>query len=322
MPSRRVIGVDAGGTKLLGGVVDEDLAVHRRVRRRLAGAGREEVLEIMAAAVAELRAAAPEAEAVGFGIPSLIDHGRGRSVTSVHLPLDDLPFGAVMEQRLGLPVVFDNDTNVAVLAEHRAGAARDAGEAVMLTVGTGIGGGLVIGGELYRGSVGAGGELGHVVIDLDGPPCQGACPNRGCLEAVASGGALTREGERVAREAPESGLGAALAEGRPLAGELVTALAHGGDAAARGVVELVGRRLGAGIAGLVNALNPEVVVIGGGAGAAGGELLLGAARAEVAARALAPSRDVVRILPAAFGDEAGMVGAGIMALDAAGVARA
>ena len=322
MPSRRVIGVDAGGTKLLGGVVDEDLAVHHRVRRRLAGAGREEVLETMAAAVDELRAAAPDAAAVGFGIPSLIDRARGVSVTSVHLPLDDLPFAEAMEQRLGAPVAVENDANAAVLAEHRAGAGRGAAEVVMLTVGTGIGGGLVLGGELYRGTVGAAGELGHVVVDLDGPPCGGGCPNRGCLEAVASGSAIAREGERAARAAPGSALGTARAEGRAVTGELVVELAHGGDAAARGVLELIGRRLGAGIAGLVNALNPEVVIVGGGAGTAGGELLLAPARDEVATRALRPNRDLARIATAELGPEAGMVGAALMALEAVGVGRA
>ena len=317
MPSRRVIGVDAGGTKLLAGVLDEGLGVHHRVRRLLAGAGREAVLEIMAEAVEELRAAAPDVEAVGFGIPAVIDRRRARSAMSVHLPLDDLPFGEVMEERLGLLVAFDNDANAAVVAEHRAAAARGASDVVMLTLGTGIGGGLVLGGELYRGATGGGAELGHIVVDLDGPPCQGGCPSRGCLEAVASGGAIRREAERTAREEPGSALGRALREGRPVTGELATELARAGDPAALAVMELVGRRLGAGIAGLVNALNPEVVVIGGGAGAAGGELLLGPARAEVAARALSPNRETARVVAAELGPEAGMVGAALMALDGA-----
>ncbi len=125
-----------------------------------------------------------------------------------------MPFADVMAERLGLPVFVDNDANVAALAEHRAGAARGASEAVVLTIGTGIGGGLILRGELYRGAVGAAGELGHMVIDIDGPPCQGNCPGRGCFESLASGTALAREAVRIARERPESRLGRALAEGR------------------------------------------------------------------------------------------------------------
>jgi glucokinase len=185
----------------------------------------------------------------------------------------------------------------------------------MLTIGTGIGGGLVVDGRLARGSVGAGAELGHVVIDMDGPPCQGSCPNRGCLETFVSGSALAREGEAAARAHPASALGRARAGGRPVTGPLVTELAWDGDPAAREVVERAGRCLGVGLASLVNALNPEVAVIGGGVVAAG-ELLLAPARAELAARALRPSRDLVRVIPARFGDEAGMLGAALLALDA------
>ena len=312
---RRVIGVDAGGTKLLAGVIDEDLAVHHRVRRRWEEDDRSAVLEVMVEAVDEVRAAARDVEAVGFGIPSLVDRAGGVSLFSVHLPLEDVPFRDFMSERLGLPVVVDNDANAAALAEHRRGAGRGASHVVLLTVGTGIGGGLVLGGELYRGSIGAGAELGHMVVDLDGPPCFGGCPNRGCLEAVASGSAIAREGAAAAELAPESPLGRARAEGREITGSLVTELAHDGDEAARGVMVLAGRRLGVGISSLVNVFNPEVVVVGGGAMAAG-ELLLEPAREVLGQRGLGPARDLVRIEAAHFGDESGMLGAALMALEA------
>lgn len=252
--------------------------------------------------------------AVGFGIPCTIDRRTGRAVMAVNLALGDIPFGDVMSERLGMPVFVDNDSNVATLAEHRAGAARGADDVVMLTIGTGIGGGLVLGGELYRGSIGAGAELGHTVIDIDGPRCQGNCPNHGCVEALASGTALEREARRVAADEPRSGLGRALASGRELTGPLVTELAHDGDPAAIDAIALIGSRLGVAISGFVNIFNPQVVVIGGGVIAAG-ELLLEPARAEVAARALPPSRDEVRIVAARFGVEAGMIGAAAMAFD-------
>jgi len=310
-----VIGVDLGGTKLLAGVVDSDLSVHHRALRPALGVSAPALLDLVLDAVDEVRAAAPSPpQAVGFGIPCLIDQERGMAVMAVNLPLADVPFRELMAERLGLPVVLDNDANAAALAEHRYGAARGTRNAVMLTIGTGIGGGLVLDGALFRGSTGAGAELGHVTVDLDGPRCQGNCPNRGCLEAVASGTALAREALRLAEERPDSALGSALAGGREITGLLVTELAHDGDAAARSAVELIGRRLGVGIASFVNVFNPEVVVVGGGVLAAG-ELLLEPARAEVAARALRPSRDIVRIVPARFGHEAGMIGAATLAFD-------
>jgi glucokinase len=219
-----------------------------------------------------------------------------------------------MAERLGLPVFVDNDANAAVLAEHRRGAAAGATDVVMLTIGTGIGGGLILGGQLYRGANGAGAELGHTVIDINGPPCQGNCPNRGCIEVMASGTALAREAVRIAGERPGSGLAAALADGQALLGPLVTELAYDGDAAALEVLALIGSRLGAALTSFVNAFNPQVVVIGGGVMAAG-DLLLEPARAVVAERALRPARDEVRIVTAAFGVEAGMVGGGALAFD-------
>ncbi len=322
MPSPRVLAFDAGGTKLLGGVVDADGNVEHRVRQPIAGTGTEELLGIFAGAAEQLRSAAPDAAAAGYGIPALIDRRRGRSVESVHLALDDVPFGEVMEERIGLPVAWDNDTNMALLAEHRHGAARGTSEAVMLTIGTGIGGAMILGGRLYRGSMGAAGELGHVTVDVDGPPCQGGCPGRGCLEVLASGSAIGREGAIAAAEAPGSALGRAIGGGRPPVGELVTELAGAGDAAAQGVLELVGRRLGAGIVSLVHIFNPEVVVLGGGAMAAG-DFLLAPARAVLAERGLRPSRDGARVVAASLGDGAGMVGAAMAALEvAAGGERA
>jgi glucokinase len=315
MPGRRTIGVDMGGTKLLAGAVDPGLSVHHRVQRSMNRLDQSYLLDVVVDAVEEARdAAGGEIGAVGFGIPSLIDQRTGNAVIAVNLPLKDIRFADVMTERLGLPVFVDNDANVAALAEHRAGAARGCNEVVLMTIGTGIGGGLILGGRLYRGAIGAGAELGHLVIDMNGPPCQGNCPNHGCIEAMASGTALAREATRIARERPDSGLGRALAGGRELVGPLVSELAHDGDAAAIDAIELIGTRLGVAIASLVNIFNPEVVVIGGGVLGAG-ELLLNAARAEMLARAMPPSRDVVRIVPAAFGVEAGMIGAAALAFD-------
>jgi glucokinase len=313
MPARRTIGVDMGGTKLLAGAVDASLSVHHRAQRLLTGLDQSALLDITVDAVQEIReASGAEIDAVGFGIPSLIDQRSGTAVVAVNLPLVDIAFAAVMAERLGLPVFVDNDANVAVIAEHQAGAAVGCSEVLMLTIGTGIGGGMILGGKPYRGAIGSAAELGHVVIDMDGPPCQGNCPNRGCVESLASGTALAREALRLARQHPESGLGRALADGRTLAGPLVTELAFDGDEAALEAIELIGRNLGVALATLTNIFNPEVIVIGGGVIAAG-ELLLAPARKVVAERALPPSRDYVRVVAAQFGVEAGMIGAAVAA---------
>jgi len=224
-----------------------------------------------------------------------------------------------MSERLGIPVVVDNAGNCAVLAEARFGAGGGSGDVVMLTLGTGIGGGLVLGGKLQRGWIGAGGELGHMVIDMNGPPCQGACPNRGCLEVMASGSALVREASlRVARR-PDTALGAALENGRELTGPFVTEMAHDGDPVALDAIGTVGRALGVGLASIVNVLNPEVIVIGGGVIAAG-DMLLAPAREEMLTRALRPARDAVRVVAAEFGEEAGMIGAALLARELVGQA--
>jgi glucokinase len=315
MPPRRTIGVDLGGTKLFAGAIDPGLGVHYRAQRTVSGLDQASLLDVAVDAVNEVReSAGGEVAAVGFGIPCLIDRRSGKAVIAVNLPLADIAFADVMAERLDLPVFVDNDGNVAALAEHRAGAARGTSDAVVMTIGTGIGGGLILRGEPYRGWIGSGAELGHIVIDMDGPPCQGNCPNHGCVEALASGTALAREAARIASEQPDSRLARAREEGRELAGPLVTELAHDGDAAAIEAIELIGSRLGVAITSLVNVFNPEVVVIGGGVIAAG-ELLLEPARRVVAERALPPSRDEVRIVSARFGVEAGMIGAAALAYD-------
>jgi glucokinase len=309
-----VIGVDLGGTKLLAGVVDADLNVHHRVfRHAREGKGPDQLLDVLVAAVEEAReAAGGEVRAVGFGVPSLVDPATGVANTTVHLPLRDVALRDVIAERLGIPVAVDNDANAAMIAEHRHGAAMGASCAALLTLGTGIGGGIVVDDRVVRGAHGGAGEWGHMVIQADGPLC--TCGNRGCLEMLVSGTALGRAAAEAAVALPDSGFGRAAAAGRSITGMLATELAHDGDPVARDVVAQIGHYLGVGLANVVNILNPEVVVVGGGVIAAG-ELLLAPARNVVAERALAPSRDQVRIVPTRFGDASGMIGAAILAMD-------
>jgi glucokinase len=311
MSAGEIVGVDLGGTKMLLGVLDPDSKVLWESREASTGQTEDELVELLIREVEEARGKRPGVAGVGLGIPATIDHERGIAISAVNLPLDDLPIREIIGGRTGLPVFVDNDATVAALAEHLYGAARGAENAVLLTIGTGIGGGLILGGEVYRGATGAGAELGHTVIEADGPPCQGNCPGRGCVETLASGTALGREGRAAAEREPDSALGAMLAGGETIDGKAVTEAALSGDATARGVFDLVGSRLGVALTSFANIFEPEVFVIGGGVIAAG-DLLLDPARRMLAERALPPMKKIP-VVAAELGSDAGMIGAAAMA---------
>lgn len=295
-----MIGVDLGGTKILSGLIGRDGRIERRYEIPTPLESQQVLLEGLDAAVEELLE--DGVAAIGFGIPSTIDQRAGRAVTSVNVPLADLAFRDRMRGRFGLPVGIDNDANAAAIAEWKTGAGKGTADMVMLTLGTGVGGGVIVAGRPLRGSVGAAGELGHMVLELDGPPCQGACTGRGHLEALASGTAATL--------AAQEAFGAAADAYR------LVRLADDGDETALAILDGIGRRLGAAIGSLVNIFDPELVVIGGGFGAAAKDYLLGPARELVAREALEPGRDTVRIVPAELGSTAGLIGAGFVAFEA------
>jgi len=315
MAGECVIGVDVGGTKLLSGAVDTGLAVHHRAQRGSQGLDTTELLDTLATIVREAADAAPgPVLGAGFGVPGVLDRRAGIVAACPHLPLEGVPFQALMEERLGIPVAVDNDANCAMLAEWRHGAAVGFDDVVMLTVGTGIGGGIVCGGQLVRGASGGAAELGHMVVQLDGPPCQGQCPGRGHLEWYASGSAIGRAGAELIADHPESALAREAGAGRAVTGALVTELAHDGDPVSQAAIERVGRALGAGMVTLVNVFNPQRILVGGG-GIAAGELLLEPARREVAQHAMPSLRDIVEIVPARFGADAGLLGAAALAFE-------
>jgi glucokinase len=280
-------------------------------REASTGQTEDELLDLLVREVNEAKAARPGVSAVGLGIPATLDHEKGVAVSAVNLPLKDLPIRDLVSDRVGLPVFVDNDANVAALAEHLYGAGRGAEDVVLLTIGTGIGGGLILNGEVYRGATGAGAELGHTVIDINGPPCQGNCPGRGCVETLASGTALGREGLAAAESDSDSVLAAMLAEGQKIDGKAVTEAALGGDPTAVAVFELIGSRLGAALVTFANNYEPKVIVVGGGVMAAG-DLLLDPARAVLRERALRPNNQVP-VVAAELGPDAGMIGAAAMA---------
>jgi glucokinase len=288
MSANRVIGVDIGGTKVLAGIVDADGQVHETVERPTVTTSQAALLE----EIAELVQSLPQdgVQAVGFGIPTRIDHARGVALGSVNIPLRDAPFREWMSERLGLPAEIENDASCAAFAEFRFGAGRGARDFVMLTLGTGVGGGVVSAGNLYRAYT----ELGHMVIVADGLPCQGACSGRGHLEAYCSG----RAADKRAKE---------------LIGPDATSydLVHDNHP----VLEEIGHYLGVAIGSLVNIFGPTRVVIGGGFGLAAFDALVPAARLAVLTEALAPSGQELEIERAEL-EQAGLVGAGLVAFEA------
>jgi len=290
-----VIGVDVGGTKILAGVVEGDGTVREPHEVSTPTGSQDELVEAL---VESVRAVAVDgAAAVGFGIPARVDQRTGRALGAVNIPLRDLPFRDVMSDRVGLPVAVDNDANVAALAEWRLGAGRGVENLVTLTLGTGVGGGLILDGTPYRGWA----ELGHVVVVAGGPPCRGLCTGHGHLEAVASGTAADREAQRLWGEQADA--------------EQLVGRAQAGDAEACAALAEMGRLLGAAIGSFVNLFGAEVVVIGGGFGVGAGELLLGPALEAAKVEALPPASETLRIVEAELGEEAGLVGAGLLAFE-------
>ncbi len=295
MTASHVIGVDVGGTKILAGVVGRDGSVLGRHEVETPTGSQDALLDALVEAVQAL--GTRDAGAAGFGLPSRIDQRTGTALGSVNIPLADLRFRDVMSERLGLPVAIDNDANVAALAEWKLGAGRGTTDLVMLTLGTGVGGGLVLGGVPYRGWA----ELGHVVVVAGGEPCQGTCTGHGHLEAVASGTAA----DRAAQELWGGDAGA----------EQLVERAQAGDDGARAALAELGRLLGAGIGSFVNMFGVELVVIGGGFGVGAGELLLVPALEAARREALSPASQRLRLVEAELGADAGLIGAGLLALE-------
>ncbi len=307
------IGVDIGGTKVAAGVVDAGGAIIDLERRATPSFDAAETERVIAEVVQTL-AARHEVVAVGIGAAGWIANDRATVLFSPHLAWRNEPLRAALSDRIGAPVFVDNDANAAAWAEYRFGAARGARVAVCITLGTGIGGGLVIDGEVYRGAFGVGAEYGHMAIVPDGRRC--ACGNRGCWEMYASGRALARDARELADVSPVAAhrlLELAGGHFDGLTGPVVTQAAREGDPAAVEIYTTMGQWLGRGLANLAAVLDPDVFVIGGGVSAAG-DLLIAPARdtfrGGLTGRGFRPVADV---LPAALGPDAGLVGAADLA---------
>ena len=265
--------------------------------------------ETIARAILEVKDAL-EVGGACLAVPGFVLSAENKVIFAPNLhEIENIPLHEEMGRRTGLRTTVENDANAAAWGEFRFGAGKDVDHQVFITLGTGVGGGVITHGVLLRGAQGAGGEMGHVTIDPTGPRC--SCGNHGCLEAFASGTAIQRRAREVANDQPRSALGR-LAIDRQVLGEDVTRLAREGDEAAISVLQATGRWLGIGLAGFVNIFNPEVVAVGGGASRAG-DFILEPARKEVQLRARSPSRDLVEINEATLGPESGVLGAAALA---------
>ncbi len=312
------IGVDIGGTKIAAGVVDGAGAILEKLRRRTPAGDPDAIEHAVAEVVADLRGR-HDVGAVGVAAAGFVDADAGNVVFAPNLAWRDEPLGEDLTDLMAIPVLVDNDANAAVWAETRYGAARGSEDVVLVTIGTGLGGGVVAGGGLLRGANGFAGELGHVRVVPDGHAC--GCGNRGCWEQYASGTALVRAARAMAEAtSPDCENLLSLAGGDPAAitGPMVTRAARGGDAAAQDLLADLGRWVGEGAASVVSVLDSAVVLVGGGVAEAG-DLLLEPARA--ALRRHLPGRghrQVPALRAAELGNDAGMIGVADLARRAAG----
>jgi glucokinase len=311
------IGVDLGGTKVAVGMLRGG-SLSPSALEPTDQSGPDALIAQLAKLISSV--APDDLEAVGIGAASVVEWATGRVVSSTNLPLADVPLRQVLGAQLGIPVFVDNDATVAALAEaHDAQGRLVARNLVMLTIGTGVGGGLVLGGRIYRGATGAAGEVGHTIVAL---PLQGTewtvpppagFPQQGSLEFAAAGLALDRLAMEAARRGPESALGRLLAEGKPVLGPECVEAAHAGDQAAIRATEIWAERVGIGIANAINVFDPDEVVIGGG-GARAGELLLEPATRIARAYALPGVGTTTTIRFARHGVRAGVLGGALLAM--------
>jgi glucokinase len=309
-----VIGVDLGGTKIaIARLSGNDLSDSTIEPTNCSDS--EALLDQLVEMIDDCRG--EQLDGVGLGVPSVVDFDSGRVVSSVNIPLVDVPLREVLGERVGVPVFVDNDATVAALAEaHDEDLKMVARELVMITIGTGVGGGLVLNGRIYRGATGGAGEIGHTLVGLDfdhETPEADHFPQKGSLEAMAAGHALDRLTTEFADQHPYSELGRMRAAGKTVTGVEAVDLASDGDADAARLIELWGARVGVGIANAINTFDPVEVVIGGGAARAG-ELLLEPARRMAAGYVLPGLGKRTTIRVARHGVRAGVLGAALLAV--------
>ncbi len=314
MRASYAVGLDVGGTRIAAGLVERKGRIVREMRRATPKGGPFGVVDAIIECIAEVSSSVHPSEiaGIGIGLPAQIDFGHQTVEFCTNLPLGGVDMRGLVMSRVKHSVTIDNDGHAAALGEYRAGAAKGARDFVMVTIGTGVGGGLFVGGQIHRGHRGLGGEFGHMVVDLEGPECP--CGGTGHLEAFVARPAIIR----VAKEAAATFRGSSILrragdDPDSITAEIVIEAANAGDEAAAEIMGNVGHVLGEALVGVVNVLNPQLLVIGGGIGETC-PLIIERVSQAVAGGALAGRRDV-RVVPAQLGNDAGVVGAAALAFD-------
>jgi glucokinase len=303
-----VLAVDLGGTKIYAALVGRDgKIINEDISPTMAARGFAAVADRILAGVDRVMPADERPAGIAIAVPAFIEPQTGKVIYSPNLKWRNVDIKNRIEDALGLPVWLENDANLAALGEHRCGAGRNYDDLVYITVSTGVGGGLILGGKLYGGAFGGAGEFGHMTVDADGPAC--SCENRGCLEGLASGCAISRDARRLAESGKGRGILSLAGSMEGIDARVVGQAAADGDAEAGEVLAQAGRYLGIAIANVANLLNPGIFIIGGGVACGVGGFILDSAREEAYRRTYPPYRSFLKIVPAALGPRSGILGA-------------
>jgi len=301
-----ILSIDVGGTKVSGALSNGPNELSEKFTEPTPKI-KDDLIDLLIKKIDESsKKIEDELIGVGIGVAGLCDHKNGLIVSSPNLPLSGVSLGEILSDKSGIPVFIDNDANMAALGEKTAGEGRDLNDFIFLTLGTGVGGGIFIDGELYRGSLGAAAEIGHMVIVANGPRCN--CGRLGCLEAMASGTAVTRMAEEVVHQTPRAKI-SLQAGGKPnmITSEDVSALARGGDPESIEIFQVVGQSLGIGLGNLINIFSPEAIILGGGFSGAT-DLFLSTAINVMLKTAIDPRASEVKIEMSKLKNDAGLLG--------------
>lgn len=318
MDNNCVIGVDLGGTKIYTALANKEGKVLAEIKLPTeADGGLEHVIGRIAGSVRTVvkqSGLSGRPDRLGIGAPGPLDPRKGFVYQAPNLGWRNVHLKQLLEKELHIPVIMDNDANLAALGEHIYGAGRGINNMVYVTISTGIGGGLILGGSIYHGTSFSAGEIGHMIIEPEGPVCN--CGNRGCLEAIASGTAMTRFARQLVSDGKGSGIfKAAGRQVEKITAQIISQAAADGDGEAREILNKAGKALGLGLANVINLLNPGLVLLGGGVSQAG-EILWQPMQQELNERVIRYTPQHVQVIPAALGSRSGLLGAVALAVQA------
>jgi glucokinase len=305
-----IVAIDVGGTKIWAAVLDSRLNISLE-RREATPQDKDQLISLIVEVISDLIKRAPQPiKAVGIAFAGLIDFRSGLIVKAPNLPISGISLREILAQKFKLPVAVDNDANLAAWGEKAVGVAKERKDFIGLTLGTGIGGGIIINGQIYRGYLGTAAEIGHMVVEIGGPKCN--CGRHGCLESLASGTAIARMANEEIFSKPNSPLSKAVIKTDKITGELVAGLARQGNQQAKKIFQRMGRVLGVALGSLINIFSPELIVLGGGM-AKSADLFLSYTKEATLETAIDPRANKIELVVSKLGNRAGLLGAASLA---------